>query len=128
MRRVRLDDDGCSVNFDHIVMVERKNDYQIARLVSGTTVGLKDVYPLVYDLFQLSSDTWVNPEYVSTVGVGYNKDQSFRDVMASITRPDNYYKQIQVETVLGRNYSVWPDLYELDDLDYLAGLLMDGEN
>ena len=128
MRRVRLDDDGCSVNFDHIVMLERKNGYQFVRLVSGSTVGLKDVYPLAHELFRLSEDVWVNPKYVSTVGIGYNKDAAFRDVMASsIQRPDDYYKQIQVETVLGSNFAVWPDLYRLDELDYLAGLLLDGE-
>lgn len=127
MRRVKLDDDGCSVNFDHVVMVERKKDYQIAHLVSGSTVGLKDVYPLAHELFQLSKDVWVNPEYVSTVGIGYNKDAAFVDVMADIHRDNDYYKQIQVETVLGRNSVVWANLYELDELDSLAGLLLDGE-
>jgi hypothetical protein len=126
MRRVKLDDDGCSVNFDHIVTVERKEDYQIARLVSGSTVGLEDVYPVAHELFRLSRDVWVNPEYVSTVGIGYNKDAAFKDVMANITRADDYYKQIQVETVLGKNHAVWANLYELDELDSLAGLLLDG--
>ena len=126
MRRVRLDDDGCSVNFDHIVAVERKSDYQIAHLVSGSSVGLKDVYPLAHELFRLSRDVWVNPEYVSTVGIGFNKNAAFKDVMASIKRDDDYYMQIQVETVLGRNSVFWANLYELDELDNLAGLLLDG--
>lgn len=128
MRRVKLDDDGCSVNFDHIVMVERKNDYQIAHLVSGSTVGLVDVYPLAHELFRLSEDVWVNPEYVSTVGIGYNKDAAFKDVLAGVDRDNDYYKQIQVETVLGRNSVAWASLYELDELDNLAEYLMGGEN
>lgn len=122
-----MDDDGCSVNFNHIVMVERKNDIQYATLVSGSTVGLVDVYPLVYDLFQLSKDVWVNPEHVSTIGIGYNKSAAYKDAMNNVDRPIDYYKQIEVQTVLGRNYSVWPDLYTLDELNYLAELL-DQEN
>lgn len=127
MRRVKLDDDGCSVNFDHIVMVERKNDRVLAWLVSGSNVYLQDVYPVAHELFRLSRDVWVNPKYVSTVGIGFNKDAAFKDVMASIKRDDDYYKQIQVETVLGRNSVVWANLYELDELDNLAGLLLDGD-
>lgn len=127
MRRVKLDDDGCSVNFYHIVAVERKNDYQIAHLVSGSTVALKDVYPLAHELFRLSRDVWVNPQYVSTVGIGYNKAAAYKDMMANVDRDNDYYKQIQVETVLGRNHALWANLYELDELDNLAGLLLDGD-
>jgi hypothetical protein len=123
MRRIKLDDDGCSVNFNHIVMVEKKDDYQFARLVSGVTVGLWDVYPLVHDLFQLTKDVWVNPEHVSTVGIGYNKSAAYKDAMNGVDKPNDDYKQIEVQTVLGRNYSVWPDLYTLEELDYLAELL-----
>lgn len=124
MRRVKLDDDGCSVNFDHIVMVERKNDRALAWLVSGSNVYLQNVYPATHELFRLSEDVWVNPKYVSTVGIGFNKDAAFKDVMAKVDRDNDYYKQIQIETVLGRNSVVWADLYELDELDNLAGLLM----
>lgn len=126
MRRVKLDDDGCSVNFDHIVAVERKDGRVLAWLVSGTNLYLQDVYPVAHDLFRLSKDVWVNPQYVSTVGLGYNKDAAFKDVLDGVDRDNDYYKQIAVETVLGRDRTLWAGYYELDELDNLAELLLGG--
>lgn len=127
MRRVKLNASGCSANFNHIVSVERKKDWIIARLVSGTTVLLEDVYPVVFDLFQVGKDTWVNPVHVSVVDVAYNKDEAFRDVMAGNAVGDKDYMQVRVETLLGEKHTLWADLYTLDELDYLAELL-DQEN
>lgn len=129
MRRVKLDDDGCSVNFDHIVMVEKIDNYAVARLVSGSTVTLKNVYSVAYDLIEVSIDpwVWVNPVHVSTVGVGYNSAASIRDVMDNKELGDtDHYTQVQIETVLGKNHYVWSDIYGVDEIDYLAGLLLDG--
>lgn len=118
---------GGFVNLNHIVMVERRDGIQFARLVSGATVALADIYPLAHELFKVSGDTWVNPVHVSVVGVGYNKNAAFRDIMKDREKDDQDYTQVRVETVLGTNHQIWSDIYGVDEVDYLAELLDQGE-
>lgn len=121
---VRLNDHGSAVNFDHIVAVERTDDWQVARLVSGGTVVLKDIYPVAHDLFKVSKDVWVNPVHVSVVDVGYNKSAAFKDVMEGRDTGDtNDYMQVRVETVLGPVFTYWSDIYGVDEVEYLVRLL-----
>lgn len=127
MKRMKVGDGW--VNMDHIVTVERRDGIQFARLLSGTTVGLAGVYPLVYELFQVSKDAWVNPDHVSIVEIGYNRGAAYQAIQAKeYTNKVEDYMQVRVETVLGRNHEVWADLYGLDEVDNLAGLLDAGTN
>lgn len=126
MNRLKLGDGGA-VNMDHIVMLERHDGTQFARLLSGSTITLADVYPLAYEFFRVAANAWVNPVHVSIVDVGYNSGAAFKDVMASEYKDDTAkYMQVRVETVLGSKHEIWADLYGLDEVDYLAELL-DGE-
>lgn len=121
---VKLNEHGSAVNFDHIVAVERTDDWQIARLVSGSTVVLKDIYPVVHDLFQVSTDVWLNPEHVSVIDVGYNKSIAYKDMMAeSYTHRAEDYMRVRVETVLGPVHTYWSNLYGVDEVGYLVRLL-----
>lgn len=127
MNRVKLGRGGCSVNMDHIVMVERRDGIQFARLVSGSTVALSDVYPLAYDLFRVSQDVWVNPKQVSIVDTGYNKSAAYQAMTKDSDGPPTDYVQVRVETVLGSVHQIWSDIYGVDEVEYLAELLDQGE-
>ena len=123
MRRLKVDPSGCSINLDHIVMVEKTKEWILAWMVTGSSIVLSDVYPAAHDLVAVSPGVWVNPKHVVVVDVGYNKDQAFRDVMNNKNVQDGNYMQVRLETVLGEKKYVWSDIYGVDELDSLADLL-----
>lgn len=127
MNQFKLGNGRGVVNLDHVVMIERRDDIQFARLVSGSCVALSDVYPLAHELFRVSDGAWVNPRHVSIVGTGYNKSAEYQDMMKKIDGPPEGYIQVRVETVLGTVHQIWVDDYSVDEVDYLAELLGQGE-
>ena len=124
-----LDDDGCSVNLKYVVSVERdpfKAKEGIARLVSGSTVRLKDVYPTALELVKIghSPDVWVNAKYVCVVDIGFNRDAAYRDVSdAAFDATSDKYMQIRVETVLGEKHTLWCNTHEAEEVGHLAQIM-----
>ena len=130
----RLDDDGCSVNLKYVVSVELDPFVEkqlILHMVSGSKRWLKntDVASLGLVRVAVFPDVWVNPEYVCSVDVAFNKDAALADAFKSdfSLESNEKYMQVRVETVLGEGHWLWADTYGVKDVGWLVQALKDKE-